>query len=50
MTIGMIVAIVFGALILVAGIGALIYGFANEEVAMGVRIFIIGLIVLQEMI
>ena len=45
MTIGMILAIVFGALVLVAGIGALIYGFVNDEAAMGIGIFIIGLIV-----
>ena len=45
MTIGMIVTIVFGALILVAGIGALIYGFANNEVGMGVGIFIVVFII-----
>lgn len=45
MTIGMIVAIVFGVLVLVVGIGALIYGFVNNEVGMGVGIFIAGLII-----
>lgn len=45
MTIGMIVAIVFGVLVLVVGIGALIYGFANSEVGMGIGIFIAGLII-----
>lgn len=45
MTIGMIVAIVFGVLVLVFGIGALIYGFVNNEVGMGVGIFIAGLII-----
>lgn len=45
MTIGMIVAIVFCALILVIGIGVLIYGFVNNDVGIGVSIFIAGLII-----
>lgn len=45
MTIGMLVSIVFGALILVIGIGALIYGFVNDDVGTGVGIFIVGLII-----
>lgn len=43
MTIRMIVAIVFGVLVLVVSIGTLIYGFANNEVGMGVGVFIAGL-------
>ena len=45
MTIGMIVSIVFGVLVLSFGIGALIYGFAKDEVGAGVGIFITGLII-----
>lgn len=45
MTIGMIVSIVFGVLVLGFGIGALIYGFANDEMGAGVGIFITGLII-----
>lgn len=45
MTIGMIVGIVFGVLILVVGIGTLIYGFVNDDVGTGVGIFIVGLII-----
>lgn len=45
MTIGMIVSIVFGVLVLSFGIGALIYGFANDEMGAGVGIFITGLII-----
>lgn len=32
MTIGMVVSVVFGVLILVVGTGVLIYGFVNDEV------------------
>lgn len=45
MTIGMIVSIVFGVLVLGFGIGALIYGFANDELGAGVGIFIVGFII-----
>ena len=45
MTIGMIVAIVFGVLFLVVGIGVLIYGFVNDDVGTGVGVFIIGFII-----
>lgn len=45
MTIGMIVSIVFGVLVLGFGIGALIYGFANDELGAGVGTFIAGLII-----
>jgi hypothetical protein len=45
MTIGMIVAIVFGVFVLIFGIGALIYGFVKDEVGMGVGIFITGLVI-----
>lgn len=45
MTIGMLLSIVFGVLVLVVGIGALIYGFVNDDVGTGVGIFIVGLII-----
>lgn len=45
MTIGMIVAIVFGVLVLVFGISAFIYGFIKDEVGMGIGIFIAGFII-----
>lgn len=45
MTIGMIVCIVCGALILAIGIGVLIYGVVNDDVGIGIGIFIVGLII-----
>lgn len=45
MTIGMIVLIILGVLVLGFSIGAIIYGFICDEVTTGVGIFAVGLVI-----
>lgn len=45
MTIGMIVLVILGVLVLGFSIGAIIYGFICDEVETGVSIFAAGLII-----